>query len=179
VEVQVEHAEPAWVHAGSILRAHGVHGAMRVRFDISLTDLLHPLKSVRLVPRRGVPCVMHIQDVRDIHNAALLVLKEVDSREAAQLLSGASIEFPQDLIPPPSADDAYMYEIVGAQVQAEDGTPVGVVARVDDNGGQALLVIEATAQSERLLPLVPQTFRSFARETRVLTVAVPLGLWDA
>jgi 16S rRNA processing protein RimM len=185
VELQSDHgpSEPAldnsgWVQAGVIIRAHGVRGEIRVRFDMSPTQLLQPLDAVRVVPRRGASSIMHVTNCREIHDAALVTFKEVPSREAAQLLHGARLELPEASIPPMDEESAYMYELHGAEVQDGQGVVLGVVQRVDDNGGQALLVMAHPTEGERLLPLVSDTFAGFHRERRVLTVNVPEGLWE-
>jgi 16S rRNA processing protein RimM len=185
VELQCDHgptgAAPSvgdWAPAGVLLRAHGVRGEIRVRFDISPAQLQKPLDVVRIVPRHGAASVMLVTSVRDIHEASLLTFKEVPSREAAQLLHGARLEVPASLIPEVDEDAAYMYELPGAAVRDPAGADLGVVKRVDDNGGQALLVITHADAGERLLPLVGATFVGFCRDSRVLTVNVPQGLWD-
>jgi 16S rRNA processing protein RimM len=162
-----------WVTAGHIVRAHGVHGELRVHFDIPLEDV--PL--LRVIPRLGEARTLKVEALRPVHGAALLRLAEVGSREAAQALAGATLQVDASALPPPEADEAYVFELAGATVRDEAGTLLGVAKEVLDNAGQPLLVLDADG-TERLLPLVPATQRGYDREARALTVRVPEGLWE-
>jgi 16S rRNA processing protein RimM len=173
VSLEVAESEAGWVTAGYVVRAHGVHGELRVHLDIPLEEVPH----LRVIPRQGEARVMTVASLRPAHGAQLLRFEALVSREAAQALAGAALEVEAALLPPPDPGEAYIYELAGASVLDEAGTPLGTAREIVDNGGQALLVMDA-ADGERLLPLVPATMRGFDRAARVLTVHVPEGLWE-
>jgi 16S rRNA processing protein RimM len=161
------------VTAGHVVRAHGVHGELRVQFDMPLEDV----SRLRVISRAGEVRTLKVEALRAVHGAALLRLAEIGSREAAQALAGATLQVEASLLPAPEADEAYVYELAGASVRDEAGTLLGVAKAVLDNAGQPLLVVDADG-TERLLPLVPATQLGFDRAARALTVRVPEGLWE-
>lgn len=165
-----------WLDAGVVLKAHGVRGELRAALDVSV-DLLERVDCVRLVPRQGQPQVMNLVRARSADRTALLTFEEIADRDVALLWHGARLQMRRSDVPEPESGEYYVYELEGAQVQDEAGAALGTVRKVANNGGQALLELDGP-EGERLLPLVPATLRHFDRQARLLTVVVPLGLWD-
>lgn len=180
-----------WVDAGYIIRAHGVHGALRAALSndgVGSTDdgaeddldaaWLSRCKHIRLIDRAGRAQICTLSTCRLIHGAVLMTCAEIVGREAAQLWAGATLQVPRDAVPTPQDGEAYVYELAGAKVQDMQARVLGLVHEVLDNAGQPLLVIATGDGTERLLPLVPETLHRVDREAKTLTVRVPQGLWD-
>lgn len=170
-------SEP-WILLGRAMRAHGVKGELR--FGPTSPDastLIAPDLELKVVTRDGAERHVTVGDtVRHIHDAVLFTIRELPQREDVQQLAGAQVLIQKEAID--LDDDPFLFELEGAEVVDELGTHYGVVESVADNGGQDLLVI-ASSEGERLLPLVDETFVEFDRVSSRLVIRPIPGLWDA
>jgi 16S rRNA processing protein RimM len=167
-----------WIEFGTIARAHGVHGELRLVPMHPDTELPDGLEHVRLRPRHGEPQVMRLASVRAVHRAYLVTLEGVAGRDAAQAWGGAVLEIEASALPPLDPGEIYLHELVGARALDESGVVVGTVQGLVDNGGQDMLVLEAPGGGERLVPFLDDTLIRFDRAARTAVLRVPAGLWD-
>lgn len=77
----------------------------------------------------------------------------VEDRDAAAALVGAEIQVPRDALPPAPPGQYYWTDLMGLSVEALDGTPLGTVESLTDNGAQDVLVVRDSSQ-QRLIPFV-------------------------
>jgi 16S rRNA processing protein RimM len=168
---------PEWCEVGVIARPHGVKGELRLELFDAEMALPDPPFPARVRVRGGAPREVTLTQVRTSGAAYLVRFAEVPDRNAAELLKGARFDLDRELVPAPSADEAYVYELVGATAVDEAGATLGVVRSVLQNPGHDLLAID-TPSGERLLPLAPELVLRFDRETRRVVVRVPSGLWE-
>jgi 16S rRNA processing protein RimM len=160
-----------------VARAHGVRGELRI-VPLAADEPFPPTaRTVRVCSKLGVERVLTVATVRPIHKALLMTVEEIADRDAARELTGWSLDVDADVLPAPTDDELYVYEIEGAEVVDETGARIGKVIRLIDNHGQDLLEIDADGR-ERLLPFVDETIVGFDRERRVLTVRPIAGLWE-
>jgi ribosomal 30S subunit maturation factor RimM len=151
-----------WVDAGYIMRAHGVHGALRAALSSQSANLpgaaaddhldaawFARCKHVRLIDRQGRAQVCTLTSCRLIHGAVLMTCVEIVGRETAQLWAGASLQVPRSAVPAAQEGEAYVYELTGARVQDIQGQLLGRVHEILDNAGQPLLVIATEEGTER------------------------------
>lgn len=162
----------------TLLRVHGVRGEARVELDDSSYPSPAIEQQIQLTTPRGAAQIVTVASVRPIHGAYLVSFAEIPQREQLQVLSGSRLAVKSSSLPVPESDNAYVYELVGATAFDAQGGLIGEVTQVVNNGGQALLVMQSSQGQERMLPLVPQTFKAFDRQTMRLDVIVPIGLWD-
>jgi len=167
-----------WISYGIVARAHGVRGELRVVPHGGDEPFPPEARTVRVCSRSGVERVLTVATVRPIHRALLMTVEEIADRDAARELTGWSLDIDAEVLPPPSDDELYVYELEGAAVVDEAGARIGTVTRLVDNHGQDLLEIDADGR-ELLLPYVDETIIGFDRERRLLTVRPIRGLWEA
>lgn len=128
---------------GEILRAHGVHGAMRVRATGATLGALHAGDTV-LVGGRDM-------GVRAAVRAGVLELVGVDDRAAADALRGRLLEVPASRLPAPAESDAfYVRDLVGCTVFVGDA-PAGVVGQVLERPANDVLEVVRDGGGESLL----------------------------
>ena len=133
------------------------------------------IESVRLI-RKGRASTLRLESVRGADDAYLVAFEGFTDRDQVRdALSGGIVLIPRSSLEDASPGEAYVYELVGAQVIDEAGAPIGTVGAVLNGAAQDLLSIDP---GERLLPMIPDTMRGFDREARVLTVRLIPGLWD-
>ncbi|MFH1810910.1 MAG: ribosome maturation factor RimM [Pseudomonadota bacterium] len=164
-----------------IVRAHGIRGEMRVLLYNPDSTLLRRGLQLEVYARDGAVHAHVIQRLRPQQQDLLLTLDGIDSRDAAEALHGAELRVARAALPPTDDDEYYAIDLVGCRVVDAQGTELGQVSQVSDNGAQDLLHVEASG-GEWLLPLVDayvDTVDLDARTVRVRQVAELIALGQA
>ena len=171
-------APPRWIEFGTIARAHGVRGEVRLVPMHPDDELPERVERVRLVGRHGGEKVLSLSSVRPTNGALLVLFEGIADRDAAQALAGARLSIDAADLPPAEPGEIYLYELTGAAATDAAGVTIGVIEGLVDNHGQDVLVLRGPGGDERLVPLTEQTLVSFDRATRRVTLEVPEGLFD-
>ncbi|TDQ58077.1 16S rRNA processing protein RimM [Mesocricetibacter intestinalis] len=94
------------------------------------------------------------------HNHELIVkLKNVDTREAAQLLTNTEIGVDLSVFPKLEEGDYYWHDLIGCRVVNLQGYDMGTVTEMMETGSNDVLVVRASAKDafgkqERLIPFL-------------------------
>ena len=102
-------------------------------------------------------------------------LKGVTDRTDAEKLCGQGVLVHKEDLPTLDADEFYLHELEGLQVETEEGQVLGRVESFFNNGVQDILVV-GTGKNEFLIPLIPGMISK--RNEKGLTIAPPPGLLD-
>jgi 16S rRNA processing protein RimM len=167
-----------FVAFGRIARAHGLRGEVRLVPLHPETELPEGIERVRLQPAAGEPLFFTVRSVRPTTGALLVCFAEVQDRDAAEALRGATLEIEVASLPPLEPGELYLYELIGAEAVDGAARPLGVVESLLDNHGQDVLVLRGPQGEERLLPLEGGSLVHFDREARRVELSVPEGLWE-
>jgi len=95
-------------------------------------------------------------------------LEGVDSREAAQSLTGAGVRVGRAELPPTAPGEYYWHDLVGLDAFGLQGEPLGRVAEILDLPAHPVLVLEG--ERERLVPLVKERLAGVDFDARRLTL---------
>ena len=128
---------------------HGVRGELRV-------------KSYTATPRAigGYGALTDAAGARAFRLVALRPLKDdmlvvriagVDSRDAAEKLTGAELFVRRDQLPPPSQDEFYRDDLVGLEAVTREGEPLGRVAALANFGAGDIMEIAPPGGGDTLL----------------------------
>ncbi|MFN8109841.1 MAG: ribosome maturation factor RimM [Thermoleophilia bacterium] len=134
------------VVVGRILRAHGVHGALRVRASGEVLGHL----------RAGDPVAVRLDDHRREMRVAtplhgeLLHLEGVDDRDAAEALRGGLLEVDEERLPPAAADEFYVRDLIGCRVWLGP-REAGVVEQVLTRPANDVLEVRGDGGGETVL----------------------------
>ena len=77
----------------------------------------------------------------------------IDDRDVAASLIGADIPVDRAVLPEPPPGEYYWSDLIGLAVRNMEGTALGVVEGLTDNGAQDVLVVKQE-KVERLIPFV-------------------------
>lgn len=168
------------VLVGRIVRPHGNKGHVVVE---SYTDFggarFQP--GVTLVASRdGQPVAMTktIEAARPYGARWVVGFEGVGSIDDAEALRGLDLRIAErDVMPLPDGS-YYRHDLVGCRVVSEAGDEIGTVARVDDSGGAAPLLVVEAGGSEVLVPLAEAICRHVDIAARRVVIAPPDGLVD-
>jgi 16S rRNA processing protein RimM len=162
---------PAWVRIGVVARPHGVRGGLKLHLDNPDSEVL----------RAGLPVRLGDEErtVARVYGTALVDLDGVSGRDAADALRGREVLVRREDFPPPSEDEAYLVDLLGARVlHDDDGRQLGVIEGFSDNGAQPLAEVRTPAGQVRLMPFVPGIVTHVDEDERVVKVAPPEGLLE-
>lgn len=121
-------------------RAHGVRGFVRVELHQASSDALDQRKNLTLALASGERRVFGVVSASRAGRAWLVKLAGVNDRDAAQALTGSRVLVPRSELPPLAEGEAYLVDLIGAEVVAPDGV-VGEVVEVAVHPSVDTLVI--------------------------------------
>jgi len=161
---------------GLIHKPHGLGGEVAVqalsdvedRFAVgSVLDLAVPG-----VARRSV----RVRSSRPHGRSLLVAFDGVVDREGAELLRGGRLEIDRSLVPPAPDGEYYHVDLVGCRCFAADGSELGVVGRVLEDGGGEILGIDDGHGQELLVPFVHSYLERVDVAARRIDLNLPEGL---
>ncbi len=115
------------------------------------------------------------------HNHDLIVkLKNVDDREAAQILANVEIGVDLSVFPQLQEGDYYWHDLIGCNVINLDGYAMGVVTEMMETGSNDVLVVRANSKDafgkqERLIPFL---YQQVVKRVDLATKTIEVD-WDA
>ena len=133
---------PAVVPVGTVGRAHGVRGWVRVRSDMEPPeDLLR--HDAWLLERAGQWKPAAVRSARAHGNAFVARFDGVEDRDAAAALAGARLALPRDALPALNDGQYYWVDLIGLEVLDEAGEPLGVVREMIETGANDVMVVRS------------------------------------
>jgi len=138
-----------------VRRAHGVRGALLVESKSDVPDAVFaPGRVVYVGAPDGLridPTPRTISEARAVHLGWIITLDGLDNRTVAESWKARTLFADADTLPPPDEGDVYMHELIGLEVLAHDGAPLGPVCDVYE-APQGLLIEVETPRGKRLVP---------------------------
>ena len=165
-----------FVELGAVARPHGIRGELAVDWYADAPVAAFP----RLwLCRRGTePRVVEVAASRVHKGRPLLTLTGVASRDEAEGLRGTLLCVPRAELPEPEGDEAYLADLLGAEVLLPDGSRVGRLDHVEEPAGQEVWAIRTDDGREILFPAQAEFIRSFDVAGRRVCIDPPPGLLD-
>ena len=131
---------PAVVPVGTIGRAHGVRGQVRIRSDMDPPeDLLR--HDTWLVEHAGAWRPVAVRSVRPHGNVLVAHLEGIEDRDAAAELAGTRVGLPRGALPALDDGQYYWVDLIGLEVLGEGGESLGVVRKMIETGANDVMVV--------------------------------------
>ena len=165
-----------FVELGAVARPHGIRGELAVDWYADAPPSAFP--RLWLFRRGAEPEAVEVLASRNHKGRPLLTLAGVTSRDAAEALRGALLCVPRAELPEPAGDEAYLADLMGADVVLPDGNRVGRLDHVEQPAGQEIWAIRTDDGREILFPARPEFIRSFDLAGRRVCIDPPAGLLD-
>lgn len=128
---------------------HGVRGEVRVK---SYTGEPRALGAYGDLTDRTGKSVFRLTALRALKDDMLVIrLIGVDSREAAEKLTGGELFARRAQLPPPSDDEFYHDDLVGLETVTPEGDALGKIVALRNFGAGDILEIAPAAGGETLL----------------------------
>ena len=152
---------PAEVPVGTVGRAHGVRGWVRVRSDMDpAEDLLR--YDTWLLECAGSWRPVRVRSARPHGTALVAHFDGVDDRDAAAALAGTRVGLPREALPALEDGQYYWVDLIGLEVVDEAGRSLGTVREMIETGANDVMVIrpcvpaacDGTRAEDRIVPFL-------------------------
>ncbi len=171
--------EPRYLVVGRVLKPHGVRGEVRVEIVTGYPERLGQHAAFYLAHPHSPEAVRRypVEQLRLHQDVALLKLEGCDDRNAADGLRGMLVQIPIEDAVPLEEGEYYLYQVVGVQVETEDGEPLGQVVQVLDTGANDVYVVRGP-RGEVLLPAIKDVVLELDLDAQCLVVRLMPGMLE-
>jgi len=160
------------VSLGIISKTRGLKGEVVVTPLATSPKTLLTIREVFLLPEKP-PFI--IEKVRKFKNKVLLKLKGIDTPEQAQSLVGKYLEVEKESLAKLKADEFYIFDLIGLEVETEDKHRLGKVKEIIENLANPIIWVE----SEKKTYYIPATKEAVLKvdlENKKMTVNFNLAV---
>ena len=160
------------IKIGKIVNAVALRGEVKVYHYSDYKERFEELDEI-LIERRGKFTAYEIENVRYQKNTAILKLKGVDDRNAAEALKESDIYITEEDLRELPEDTFYVKDLIGCKVlNEENGAEIGVIKDVLQNSAQDIYQITLKNGKEALIPVVGE----FVKEVSIAEKYVKIHL---
>ncbi len=161
---------------GVIANTHGVQGEVKVFPTTEDPKRFDWLKEVLLnAGEEKIP--LKIQKVRYFKNLVIVKFKGIDNINDIEKYKGMDLYVTRENAIPLEEDEYYIADIIGSEVNTEDGKFFGVLKDVLETGANLVYVVEQEGK-EVLLPAIPDCVKDIDTEEKKIVVHIMPGLLD-
>jgi 16S rRNA processing protein RimM len=144
---------PTAVVLGRVGAPFGVQGWVKVQSYTEPREGIAGYASWTLV-RNGQAQPARVLQWKRAGQGIAVQLAGVETREAAQALTGAEVQVDRSQLPPAGPNEHYLHDLLGLEAVNREGVPLGQVDGFIDLPAHPVAVLRA-GKVERLVPLVP------------------------
>jgi 16S rRNA processing protein RimM len=168
-------AAASLIRLGRITGTQGLKGALRFRPDTPDSSALEELTRVFFElgsDRREYTLISSTHAGRD---HLKLVLKGIETIEAAEELKGAVLFAAESDFPPLGPGEFYYFQMLGMEVRLTDGRVLGTIEETFFNGANDVWVVR-NGKAEVLVPVIEDVVKSIDFSARRATIEAVQGL---
>jgi 16S rRNA processing protein RimM len=164
---------------GQVLRPHGVRGEVRVKILTGYPERLEQHACFYLARPASPEAVRRypVEQLRLHQDVLLLKLGGCDDRNTADALRGMLVQIPAAEAVPLEEGEYYLFQLVGMQVETEDGEHLGRVTQVLETGANDVYIVQGS-RGEMLLPAIEDVMVELDLESRRMVVRLTPGLLE-
>ena len=170
------------VRVGFVFRPHGVHGELKVdpedtgdptRYET--WERVFVGREPQAVTRHAITGVRYQETKRG--TTVILTLDGIASRDDAEAITKATVFVLDDDLDL-DEEEVFIHDLIGLDVETEDGTPVGTVVNLLELPAHEVLVVQQSQGGEALIPVVDDFIAEFNLDARRVVVRPIDGLLD-
>ena len=161
---------------GHVGRPHGIKGELSLVWHGEFS------------PEKGMPLYLKgenanvlkyvIASSRAHKGVPLVFLEGINDRNAAEMLRGRKIMVSPEDLPPLEGDESWLADLIGMQVELENGRQLGRLDHIEFPAGQPVWSIRGQKGGEILFPAQPQFLTHVDMDKGIITIQPPDGLLD-
>ena len=150
---------------GKVVKPHGVKGKIKVQYyGDDLSQFLRYRKVIR-PGRKRQPEDLRVVEVAPQPPLLILQLKGIERIEDVRPLVGKEILIRKDVLPDLEEGEYYWVDLLGMEVETEEGRRIGTVKEIFPTGANDVYVVEGK-RGEIFLPATEEVIKSIDRETK-------------
>ncbi|MCK6529354.1 ribosome maturation factor RimM [Myxococcota bacterium] len=154
---------------GRLGRPWGLKGAVLLHLHNLESHLLDEVREVVVAGPGVSPRPARLVEVRPHGRQRVVRVQGVVDPDGARLLAGLTVSVPRAALPAPEEGEWYVRDLVGCQVQDDEGRVLGTCTGVFPTGANEVLVIGEGAD-ERYVALVDEFIESIDVAARLIRV---------
>lgn len=169
--------KPQFLIIGKIKRVHGIKGEVQLQV---LTDYPEKIRAGLVVFIAGTEGERRliVEKARSTNNALILKFEEVNHRDEAEALKGATIEIPfeaAEKLPPGSY---WYHDVIGILVYDTSGAFLGRVTDILRTGSNDVYLVKSEAGREFYIPAIKEVVKEIDVEKHKMVIAPMPGLLE-
>jgi len=170
-------SEPRYLSIGEVVRPHGVRGELRVRILTEYPERLHLHTHFYLADPDFTEKVYRyaVERIRLRRDVLLLKLEGCNSRTAAEALRGMLVQIPLEDAVPLEEGEYYLFQLLGVDVETEQGEWLGRVVEVLETGANDVYVVRGP-RGEVLVPAISEVVRALDLVAKRMVIHLMPGL---
>lgn len=140
-----------FIQIGKVANTHGIRGDIKIlptTDDVSRFELLERVYMDTGRERQEVTIV----SLKYFKHMVILNIKEFQSMDDALPYKGASVLIPMEEALPLEENENYIFELIGLEAREEDGTVLGPITDVLQNGRHDVYVIDDNSKNGLMIP---------------------------
>jgi 16S rRNA processing protein RimM len=164
---------PEHLVVGRVVRPHGVRGALVVEPGSRVIESLQPGSIIFLGESEQA---YKIENIRPHRKRFLIALEGIKDRNEAELYRDLDVRLTYVDSDPLEEHEYYYWQILGLQVETEEGLNLGQVVDIIETGANDVYIVHNEAGEELLLPAIAQVILQVELEANKLVVRLLPGL---
>jgi 16S rRNA processing protein RimM len=164
------------IAVGEIVNTHGIKGEVKVK---SLTDFPERFKSkaVLIWEKDLNSQELTIEKVRSQNEIFLIKFNEVQNIDEALKIKGGLLKISSEQLKKLPADTYYIFELIGMEVQTDDGIILGKIKDIIQTGSNDVYVVNGT-KKEYLIPAIRLIVQEIDKSKGTIIIKPMEGLLD-
>jgi len=163
------------IELGKIVGVHGVAGMVKVKMFSASMWAFEPETVLNLAGGRLAGQTFEVEYAQPYRRSVRLKLKEVNDRNRAEVLVGATLMARREQLPPTAEDEYYWFDLIGLQVVDDGGRSLGVLEEIITTGANDVYVVRGEA-AEILIPAIGSVVIGVDLQAKLMRVDPPKGL---
>jgi 16S rRNA processing protein RimM len=164
---------------GKVVGAQGIAGAIKIYTYAESPDCFNPGRTLTLVDRDGHPHGYQITWAQAHKKAMRVALEGVNTRDAAEAMTGWPVFMAKSDLPPLEPDTYYWSDVIGMAVYTVAGDYLGEIEQIIPTGANDVYVVKTPADhpaGEILIPAIASVIIEIDVDQRRMRVELPEGL---
>lgn len=146
------------LQVGVVTQTHGIRGEVKVFPTTDDAGRFRDLKKVFLdTGRKKLP--LEIQGVKFFKQFVIVKFKGLDTINEVERFRRCPLLVPREDAVPLEEDEYYIADMIGMQVETEDGKAFGILKDVMETGANDVYVIDSISHGEVLVPAIKECIR--------------------
>lgn len=167
-------SEPRFLAVGKIVSAVGLRGAVKAQVMTDFPDRFGLLRTVYLGDELA-PYQLRSFELRKNGRQVVLCFQECDDRDQAERLRGKFVWIPREEAMPLPEGHYYVHQVLGLEVETEEGESLGLLHEVLFTGGNDVYIVTDGGR-EILIPVLEDVVLEVNLTVRKMVVRLPDGL---